>query len=226
VKPHAGEPLVAAGAPLGSSSVVVIMVHGRNAAPANILDLLPLLDRPDLTYLAPAAAGRTWYPFSFMAEKEKNEPGLSSGLWVLDQLVQDVVRGGIRRDRIVLLGFSQGACLAAEFAVRHADRYGGVILYSGGVIGSPGTVWDYPGSFAGTPVFLGCSDVDQYIPLARVHESADVLRSLGAIVDERIYPGLGHTVNRDEIDALRVLLRLERCAAVEPSTLDRFATTP
>ena len=197
---------MAAGAPLGTSPVVVIMVHGRNAAPANILDLLPRLDRPDLSYLAPAAAGRTWYPFSFMAEKEKNEPGLSSGLWVLEQLVQDVVRGGIRRDRLVLLGFSQGACLTAEFAVRHADRYGGVILYSGGVIGPPGTVWEYPGSFAGTPVFLGCSDVDNHVPKTRVDESAAVFTRMGASVTERIYPHMGHTVNDDEIGFTRGLL--------------------
>ena len=197
---------MAAGAPLGTSPIVVIMVHGRNATPANILDLLPRLDRPDLTYLAPSAAGRTWYPLSFMAEKEKNEPGLSSGLWVLEHLVEDVVARGVPRPHIALLGFSQGACLTAEFAVRHAHRYGGVILYSGGVIGPPGTVWDYPGSFAGTPVFLGCSDVDNHVPKTRVDESAAVFTRMGASVTERIYPQMGHTVNDDEIDFTRGLL--------------------
>lgn len=206
MKPHAGEPLASAGRPLGESPTVVIMVHGRNAGPSNILDLVPRLGRPDLTYLAPAAAGRTWYPLSFMAEKEKNEPGLSSGLWVLRALVEDVVARGIGRDHIVLLGFSQGACLTAEFAVEHAARYGGVILYSGGVIGPPGTAWEYPGSFDGTPIFLGCSDVDAHVPKTRVDETAAVFTRMGAAVTERIYPGMGHLVNDDEIAFTREVL--------------------
>lgn len=206
MKPHAGEPLASAGRPLGESPTVVIMVHGRNAGPSNILDLVPRLGRPDLTYLAPAAAGRTWYPLSFMAEKEKNEPGLSSGLWVLRALVEDVVARGIGRDHIVLLGFSQGACLTAEFAVEHAARYGGVILYSGGVIGPPGTTWEYPGWFDGTPIFLGCSDVDAHVPKTRVDETAAVFTRMGAAVTERIYPGMGHLVNDDEIAFTREVL--------------------
>jgi len=206
VKPHAGQPLASAGAPLGKSPVALIMVHGRNAAPANILSLVPSFERPDLTYLAPAAAGGTWYPLSFMAEKEKNEPGLSSGLWVLDQLLGHVVSAGIRKDRIVLLGFSQGACLTAEFAASHADRYGGVVLYSGGLIGPPGTTWNYSGSFGGTPVFLGCSDVDAHVPKTRVDESAAVFQRMGASVTERIYPGMGHLVNDEELGFTRTLL--------------------
>jgi len=206
VKPHAGQPLASAGAPLGQSPVAMILVHGRNAAPANILSIVPALARPDLTYLAPAAAGGTWYPLSFLAEKEQNEPGISSGLWVLDQLVQHVVRSGVRKDRIVLLGFSQGACLTAEFAASHADRYAGVVLYSGGLIGPPGTTWEYPGSFDGTPVFLGCSDVDAHVPKTRVDESAAVFQRMGATVTERIYPGMGHLVNEEEIAFTRTLL--------------------
>ncbi len=206
MKPHAGQPLASAGAPLGKSPVALIMVHGRNAAPANILSLVPSFGRPDLTYLAPAAAGGTWYPLSFMAEREKNEPGLSSGLWVLDQLLRHVVDSGVRKDRIVLLGFSQGACLSAEFAASHADRYGGVVLYSGGLIGSPGTTWNYSGSFGGTPVFLGCSDVDAHVPKTRVDETAAVFQRMGATVTERIYPGMGHLVNDEEIGVTRALL--------------------
>jgi predicted esterase len=206
MQPHAGQPLVAVGMPLGRSPAVIIMAHGRNAAPANILDLVPRLGRPDFTYLAPAAAGGTWYPYSFMAEREKNEPGLSSGLWVLNRLVQDVVRHGIRKDHIVLLGFSQGACLTAEFAVRHADRYGGAVLYSGGLIGPPGTTWEYPGGFDGTPVFLGCSDVDAHVPKTRVDDSAVVFERMGADVTERIYPDMDHLVNDDEIAFTRGLL--------------------
>lgn len=206
MRPHAGQPLVTEGAPLGKSAVVVIMVHGRNAAPRNILSLVPSFGHPDITYLAPTAAGGTWYPLSFMADKEKNEPGLSSALGVLEQLVQHVVRSGIGKDGIVLLGFSQGACLTSEFAASHADRYGGVVLYSGGLIGPPGTSWNYSGSFGGTPVFLGCSDVDAHVPKTRVDESAAVFERMGATVSERIYPGMGHLVNEDEIAFTRTLL--------------------
>ena len=207
MRPHAGGVVGTAGAPLGSSPVVMILVHGRNAGPENILDLVPRLARPDVTYLAPAADGRTWYPYGFMTEQEEYEPGLSSGLWVLEHLIGDVLRRGIPSDHIVLGGFSQGACLAGECSVRHARRYGGVIMYSGGLIGPPGTTWDYPGSFAGTPVFLGCSDVDSHIPKPRVDESAEIFGRMGAAVTERIYPGMGHLVNDDEIAFTRSLLQ-------------------
>jgi len=204
--PHANQPVVSAGAPLGDSRGVVVMVHGRNAAPQNILDLLPRLARPGVTYLAPAAAGGTWYPYSFMAETSRNEPGLSSALAALDRVVRDVVAGGIGKDHIVLLGFSQGACLTAEFTVRHADRYGGIILYSGGLIGPPGTRWDESLSFRGTPVFLGCSDIDAHVPKDRVDESAQVFGRMGAAVTERIYPAMGHLVNDDEIAAGQAII--------------------
>jgi predicted esterase len=206
MKPHAGQPLATAGAPLGKSPVAMILVHGRNALPANILSFVPAFGRPDITYLAPAAAGGTWYPLSFMADTEKNEPGISSGLWVLEQLVEHVVRAGVRKARIVLLGFSQGACLTSQFAASHADRYGGVVLYSGGLIGPRGTTWNSPGSFSGTPVFLGCSDVDAHVPKTRVDESAAVFRRMGATVTEQIYPGMGHLVNEEEIAFTRTLL--------------------
>jgi predicted esterase len=182
------------------------MVHGRNAGPENILALVPRLDRFDFTYLAPAAAGRTWYPLSFLAETSKNEPGLSSALQVLEHLVEDVVSNGIEKERIVLLGFSQGACLTAEFAARHADRYGGLVIFSGGLIGPPGTRWDDSGSFAGTPVFLGCSDIDPHIPKVRVEESAAVFSRMGADVTARLYAGMGHLVNDDEIACARGVL--------------------
>jgi predicted esterase len=188
-----------AGKPLGESPVVVIMVHGRGAGPENILDLVPQLARPDVTYLAPAAANRTWYPYSFMADLTRNEPYLSSALSVLRGLVGQVEQAGIRRDRIVILGFSQGACLSTEFAIRHASRLGGVVAFSGGAIGPPGTEWTAEGSFNGTPMFFGCSDVDAHVPAARVRESAALCARMGAEVTTRIYPGMGHLVNDDEI---------------------------
>lgn len=204
--PHAGQPVVESGTPLGQAPAAVVMVHGRNAGPGNILDLVPRLARPDVTYLAPAAANRTWYPYSFMADTASNEPGLSSALNVLTMLVARIEGAGVPRSRIVLLGFSQGACLTAEFAVRHASRLGGVVIFSGGVIGPPGATWQHPGSFDGTPVFLGCSDHDSHVPEARVDESADVFSRMGADVTKRIYPGMGHLVNDDEIAFARGIL--------------------
>lgn len=206
MEPHGGQPIVSAGKPIGESHRVMIMVHGRGAGPQNILDLVPALGHPEFSYLAPAASNNTWYPYSFISETAKNEPGLSSALTVLDDLVEDLVARGLHKKHIVLLGFSQGACLASEFTVRHADRFGGVIAFSGGLIGAPGTVWNYPGSLAGTPVFLGCSDIDPHIPVHRVEESAAVFTRMGAAVTKRLYPGMGHLVSDDEIAFARALL--------------------
>jgi len=210
-EPHADQPVLSRGRPLGQGRATVIAVHGRNAGPANILELESPLHHPDVTWLAPAAAGGTWYPFSFMADTEENEPGITSGLAAIDRVVAEVVAKGIPRERIVLLGFSQGACLAGTWAVRHAGRFGGVLLYSGGLIGPPGTTWNLPGMFGGTPVFLGCSDVDAHVPLERVRESAEVFRRMGALVTERISPGMGHQINEEELAFGRELL--DRVAA-------------
>src|SRR5207253_552129 len=152
------------------------------------------LDRADFTYLAPAAPNQSWYPYSFMVETERNEPQLSSALEQLERLVADVLASGTPRTRLALLGFSQGGCLAAEFAIRHPNRYGAIIIYSGGLIGPPRTAWTAPGSFDRTPVFLGCSDVDTHVPRTRVDESAEVFDRMGADVTTRIYPGMGHVV--------------------------------
>jgi predicted esterase len=197
--PHAGQPVVAAGRPLGQSAVVVLMIHGRGAGPENILSLVRQLDRPDLTYLAPAAANRTWYPNSFLADLSTNEPWLTSALGAVAAVVERVEQAGVPRSRIVLLGFSQGACLGSEFAVRQGTRLGGVVAFSGGAIGPPGTAWPSSGQMAGTPVFLGCSDRDQHVPESRVNETAGVFERLGARVTTRIYPGMGHVINDDEI---------------------------
>ncbi|MBS1241059.1 MAG: putative esterase [Gemmatimonadetes bacterium] len=204
--PHQGQRVAAAGPPLGRSHAVMIMVHGRNAAPENILDLCGVLDRPGVTYLAPAAAGGTWYPLSFLAERSRNEPALSSALRALEELVEQVLAHGIERRHLLLLGFSQGACLASEFAARHPGRYGGVVAFSGGLIGPPGTEWHLPGSFDGTPVFLGCSDVDAHVPRERVDQTAVVFERMGAEVTRRIYPGMGHLVSPDEVAFTQALM--------------------
>ncbi len=197
--PHADQPLVTRGRPLGEGAAAMILVHGRGATPDNILELADALPHPDFTYLAPAASGNTWYPYSFMADIPSNEPGISSGLAVLDSLVERVMEAGVPARRIVLAGFSQGACLMSEFAVRRARRYGGILAFSGGLIGPPGTVWSQEGDFDGTPAFFGCSDVDAHVPRSRVDESARVLAGMGAKVEKRIYPGMGHLINEDEI---------------------------
>jgi predicted esterase len=182
------------------------MVHGRGASARDILGLAGEVGGDDLAFLAPQAAGNTWYPNRFMAPMASNEPYLSSALGAIDAVVRRCEAAGFGADRLVLLGFSQGACLALEYAARHARRYGGLAGLSGGLIGPPRTPRDYAGSLAGTPVFLGCSDVDDHIPLARVEETAEVLGRLGGGVDMRIYPGMGHTIIRDELTAVQALL--------------------
>jgi len=205
--PHAGQTVLRLGPAPGEARLTMICVHGRSAGAEDILGLAAELGADDVAFLAPNAADRTWYPYSFLAPMEQNQPGLDSGLGVLARLVAELGDAGISSDRIGLLGFSQGACLALEFIARHAQRYACVAGLSGGLIGPPGTPRSYAGTLAGTPVFLGCSDIDAHIPLERVHETTRALRALGAIVDERIYPGMGHTVNADELDALKALTR-------------------
>jgi predicted esterase len=204
--PHAHQPVLRRGPAAGQATLAVILVHGRGDSASGILGLADALDAPHVMWLAPQAAGHAWYPFSFLVPMERNEPGLSSGLAVIDGLVEAMRGEGLPPERIVLMGFSQGACLAQEYAARHARRYHAVVGLSGGLIGPPGTPRDYPGSFDGTPVFLGCSDVDAHIPVERVHESADVFARMGAAVDKRIYPGMGHTVNAEELSAVQALL--------------------
>jgi len=204
--PHADQPLLHDGVPVADARLVAILLHGRGGAADDMLWVSRELGRSDVAYLAPQASGQTWYPYPFLAPIEQNEPGLSSGLRLITSLLDRLQQQGVSPDRIVLLGFSQGACLALEFAARHARRYAALVGLSGGLIGPPGTPRNYEGTFDGTPVFIGCSDIDAHIPVERVHESAAVFRRMAADVDERIYPGLGHTVNRDELDAIDALL--------------------
>lgn len=197
--PHRGQPVLMTGAPLDQAQAVMVLVHGRGATAESILTLAREVDRPGFAYLAPQAAGNAWYPYSFLNPIADNEPHLSSALALLAALFEHLAQAGFPPEKVMLTGFSQGACLSLEFVARNARRYGGVAGLSGGLIGPDGTPRDYPGSLAGTPIFLGCSDVDAHIPKERVQQSAEVLRQLGADVTARLYPGLGHTVNQDEL---------------------------
>jgi phospholipase/carboxylesterase len=204
--PHQGQPVLAAGEPLNRARAAMVMLHGRGATAESILTLAADLDQPGFAFLAPQAAGHTWYPNSFLAPIPSNEPGISSGMAAISDVLAKLGEAGVPAERVILLGFSQGACLSLEFVARHARHYGGVAGLSGGLIGPDGAPRDYSGSLAGTPVFLGCSDVDFHIPKERVHFTAAVLRRLGGSVAERLYPNMGHTVNQDEIDFIRGMM--------------------
>lgn len=203
---HQSQPIYAAGKALAEARGAMILLHGRGATAQSILSLASELHHPDLAYLAPQAAGHTWYPYSFLMPLEQNEPYLASALQRVAEVLAQVEAAGIPAERVIIGGFSQGACLSSEFVARHARRYGGLLVFSGGLIGPPGTPRNYAGTLADTPVFLGCSDVDFHIPKERVTESAEVLRKLGAQVTAKLYPGMEHTISEDELQQARQIV--------------------
>lgn len=205
--PHASGHILYAGVPIDAARVAVVLLHGRGGSAEDILSLTRFLPSENTAYLAPQARGNTWYPLSFLSPLEQNEPSLSSALERVQELLQSLAEAGIPHNRVLLAGFSQGACLALESAVRHPRPYGGVVALSGGLIGPPGTVWQQGNGLEGVPVFLGCSDVDPHIPRERVGESARHFASLGATVTERIFPGMGHTINEEELQTFAAMIR-------------------
>ncbi len=204
---HQGQPIRTAGQSLKTARAAMLMVHGRGAHAEDILTLADRLAQPGFAYLAPQAANNTWYPNRFLAPLETNEPWLTSALQLLGRTLAEILEAGIPYERVMLLGFSQGACLTLEFAARNARRFGGVAGLTGGLIGPEVKPKGYSGSLAGTPVFLGCSDADIHIPRQRVEETARVLQALGGEVTERLYANLDHSVNDDEIDFVRGMMR-------------------
>ena len=199
--------IIAAGVPLARADKAVILLQGRGATAADIFSLTDHFAQNDLAYVAPQAPGNSWYPHSFLAPLEDNEPALSEALATVGELIESLAKDGVAPERVVLLGFSQGGCLALEYAARHARRYAAVIGLSAGLIGPQNTPRNYAGSLAGTPVFLGCDDMDDHIPIERVKESTRVLRDLGGEVKQRIYSGMGHGINDDELAEVRNLLQ-------------------
>lgn len=204
--PHAGGRVAAAGTPLADANGVVVMLHGRGATAESILSLAAELRVPGTAFIAPQAAGNAWYPLSFLAPTDQNEPWLSSALMTVGRTVAAAGAAGIPDERIFLLGFSQGACLATEWVARNPRRFGGLFALSGGLIGDSTARREYPGDLGGMPAFFGCSDVDAHIPASRVEESGRVLEQMGARVDVRLYRGMGHSVNADEIGAVLEVL--------------------
>jgi phospholipase/carboxylesterase len=205
--PHRNQPVLQRGAPLNAAKGAVVLLHGRGASADDILGLAQDFDLPELANLAPEAAEHTWYPYSFLSPVVQNQPWLDSALKLVGETIQRAINAGIERQNVAIVGFSQGACLATEFVVRNATRYGGLVAFTGGLIGPPGAKFSYSGELSGTPCFLGAGDRDPHVPWKRVEESAAVLSDLGAAVTLRRYPGLPHTINQDEIDHAKIILR-------------------
>ncbi|HEX2605761.1 MAG TPA: dienelactone hydrolase family protein [Flavisolibacter sp.] len=195
-----------AGKDLTANSKVLLMLHGRGATAQDILSLAGYLDVKEFTLLAPQATNHTWYPYSFMAPTAQNEPWLSSALALLKEITGELLAKGIPSENIYFLGFSQGACLTLEFVARNARRYGGVAAFTGGLIGDTIHPENYAGDFQQTPVFIGTSDPDPHVPVTRVYASANILRDRNANVTEKVYAGMGHTINQDEMDQVNQLL--------------------
>jgi phospholipase/carboxylesterase len=205
--PHRDQPILRAGVPLSEASGVIVLLHGRGASAEDILSLGETLGEPQFAYLAPQAANHTWYPNSFLVPRQQNEPYLSSALRKAQATLQLATAAGVPFDRIVISGFSQGACLATEFVATYPLRYGGLIAFTGGLIGPLDADITHKGDLAGTPIFLGSGDPDPHVPWQRVQQSADILKQMGADVTLRRYPGMPHTISPDEIEAARQLVR-------------------
>ncbi|PWN72288.1 phospholipase [Chryseobacterium phosphatilyticum] len=189
-----------AGIPLKQAEKALIMIHGRGGSAQDILSLSQHLKVKDYALLAPQALNHTWYPLSFMAPVDQNEPWLSSALEMVDETVKAVLDAGIRPENIYFFGFSQGACLTLEFLARNAQRFGGATAIIGGVIGDKVNRENYKGDFAGTPVFLGTSNPDFHVPVERVYATANIFREMNAEVTEKVYANFGHSINQEEME--------------------------
>jgi predicted esterase len=201
--PHYGQVILSTGESLTNATSAMIMIHGRGGSAEDILAMSNHFTTPNVAYFAPQAKNFTWYPNRFIMPRASNEPYLTSAMRVISDLILHITENGLSTEKIMLIGFSQGACLVSEYAVRNPKRYGGVFALSGGLIGADGELTGYIGSLSNTPVFLGCSDVDDHIPVGRIHESEKIFIGMNATVTKRIYPNMGHTINQDELDFIK-----------------------
>jgi phospholipase/carboxylesterase len=192
--------IITAGVALKNAAKVLLMLHGRGANAEDIISLSEYLKLRDTHIIAPQATNNAWYPYSFLSPRQQNEPWLSSALQVLKEILRDVMRAGFKSEQVFILGFSQGACLTLEFATQNAQPFGGIIAFTGGLIGNVLQDENYSGNFQKAKVFIGNSDRDPHVPVARSEESKKIMENLGAEVTLKIYPGMAHTVNDDELD--------------------------
>jgi phospholipase/carboxylesterase len=204
--PHRNQPAVLRGAAIESTNGAIVLLHGRGGSAEDILGLVNKFQMPGISYLAPDAAGHTWYPYSFLAPIERNEPWLSSALDLVAAILEKLKDSGMPSEKVALMGFSQGACLATEFLARNPKRYAGLVALTGGLIGPEGTAFHYSGDLEGTSCFLGSGDPDPHVPWERVKESASALSALGGKVTLKRYPGMPHTISEDEISEAKRLL--------------------
>lgn len=196
------------GKPLSETGKALILVHGRGATAPSILDLANYLPVQDFTLFAPQATNNSWYPYSFMAPEAQNQPALDSALEQLDELVKSILEQGLKSEDLYFVGFSQGACLISEYAARNAQKYGGLLIFTGGLIGEKVDTNRYKGDFAGTPVLITTGDPDPHVPVSRIEETVEVMDKLGAIVTKKIYPGRSHTILQEELDLASQLIKL------------------
>lgn len=206
IPPHLGNKILFAGNDFSKASKALIMIHGRGSNAESILSLSQEIPNEDVIFIAPEANEFRWYPYRFIDKRENNEPGISSGLVLIDSIISSLIDTGFTSTNIFLMGFSQGACLVLDYAARYPQRLGGVIALSGGLIGDFLNPNDYKGNLEKTPIFIGCSTNDFHIPEVRVHESAEIFTNLNAEVTKKLYPGMGHTINSDEISIINSIL--------------------
>ena len=206
--PHRDQPVLLGGAPLAEAAGALVLLHGRGGSAQDKLALARDLQADSHARLVPQAARRHWYPISQLEKPERNRPHLNSALALVKRVMEKIAAAQLPPERVVLLGFSQGASVVLEFAARNARRYGGLVALSGALLGPEGTPRDYAGSLAGTPLFLGCGDSDPHLPKRRVDETAAVFTRLGATVTQRVYPGLGHAMNAEEMDVARKMIAM------------------
>lgn len=210
LSPHKESQVHSYGTPLHEAKAAVVLIHGRGATAESILELGKYWNVDGVAYLAPQAAGNTWYPQAFIAPTEANEPYLSSALEKVGSVIDYINAADIPHEHIMIGGFSQGACLASEYVARNPRRYGGLAVLSGGLIGEMGMPLEYDydddNNLKNTPIFMGCSDIDSHIPLSRFEETAEVLSAMGGFVSKQIYPRMGHTINEHELDQVRKML--------------------